>query len=136
MITLEKLTDEVKNDEGFVARPYHCSAGFQTIGYGWNLESTPISEKAATAILQEQLIDCIEQCANLPWFGPLSDARQRVIVNMTFNLGFAGMLKFKNMIEAIQYGNFNDAAAEMLDSRWARQVGARADRLAEMMREG
>ncbi len=55
---------------------------------------------------------------------------------MAFNLGMAGLLKFQKMITAIGCMDYGGAADEMLDSRWARQVGRRAQRLAEMMRTG
>jgi lysozyme len=58
------------------------------------------------------------------------------MINMAFNLGFAGMMKFKKMIAAIEKKDFEQAATEMLNSRWADQVGERADRLAKMMFTG
>jgi lysozyme len=136
MISIDKLTKEVKRDEGFRDKVYQCSEGFNTIGYGWNMEAMPISERAATFILTEQLMSTFEQCQNFDWFPPLSDARQRVIVNMAFNIGVNGVSKFKKMIAAIKAKNYALAAVEMLDSKWADQVGTRANRLSAMMDEG
>lgn len=73
---------------------------------------------------------------SLPWWRGLSDARQRVLLNMCFNMGIAVLLGFKNTLQMMQSGRYADAAKGMLASKWARQVGARADRLAAMMRAG
>lgn len=73
--------------------------------------------------------------ASQAWFSNLSAIRQRVVTDMAFNLGTNGFFKFKKMIRAIENGNYNEAAKQMLDSKWSRQVGSRAIRLAEMMRK-
>ena len=72
----------------------------------------------------------------MPWARALSPERQAVLVNMAFNLGIAGLLAFKRMLAACERGEYAAAAREMLDSVWAKQVGARAVRLAEQMRTG
>lgn len=72
----------------------------------------------------------------LPWVAKLDEVRQRVLIDMSFNLGIVGLLGFKNTLATIQEGNYQRAAAMMLDSRWAEQVGARAERLARMMATG
>ena len=74
--------------------------------------------------------------AHLGWWRTLTCARQRVLVNMAFNLGVAGLLGFKNTLSAVQRGHYEQAASGMMASKWAQQVGARADRLAVMMRTG
>lgn len=68
------------------------------------------------------------------WFTTLDDIRQKVVIDMAFNLGVNGVLSFKNMIQALKEKDYDKAAEEMLDSLWAEQVGNRADRLAKMMR--
>jgi lysozyme len=74
--------------------------------------------------------------ANIPEFDQLSEARQHVLLDMAFNLGMNGLLKFRKMLAAIQQGDFEKAADEMLDSKWAKDVKERrAGRLAIMMRE-
>lgn len=72
----------------------------------------------------------------LPSMKNLSPARQEVLVNMSFNLGVEGLFKFRRMWAAIRAHNFDLAADEMLDSKWARQVGSRAEELSEKMRKG
>ena len=71
-----------------------------------------------------------------PWWCTLSPSRQRVLINMCFNLGISRLLDFKLALAAMKAGKFHLAAAEMLDSKWAKQVGERAERLAVMMKEG
>lgn len=66
----------------------------------------------------------------------LDAVRFAVIVDMMFNLGYGGVMKFKNMRAALIVGDYNAAAEEMLDSKWARQVGKRAIELANMMQTG
>jgi lysozyme len=73
--------------------------------------------------------------SSLPEFDSLSESRQQVLIDMAFNMGTHGLLGFQRMLSAIKEGDFDNAAEEMLDSRWASQVGDRAKRLARMMRE-
>ena len=73
--------------------------------------------------------------SEIPDFDLLSEPRQHVLIDMAFNMGTQGLLKFKRMLAAIREQDFSRAADEMLDSRWARQVKSRSDRLAGMMRE-
>lgn len=131
-----QVKKDLKGDEGFRGQVYQCSAGANTIGYGWNMDALPLSEAAADYILGEHIFDTVAECSKLPWFTRLSDTRQGIIVNMVFNMGMGRFLGFKKMIQALKDSRFNDAALEMLDSRWARQVGLRADRLSAEMREG
>ena len=73
---------------------------------------------------------------SLPWWREMSESRQRVLANMRFNLGLNKLLGFANTLAAMKQGRYADAADGMMNSRWAEQVGARAQRLATMMREG
>ena len=135
-IDIPKLKEELKIDEGFRECVYKCSAGKLTIGYGHNVEDNPIPEAFADQLLGYDIAGALAECERFDWFFDLDDVRKRVIINMVFNLGFNGVRKFKKMIRAIEDGYWRQAASEMLDSRWAAQVGPRALRLAEMMREG
>jgi lysozyme len=135
-IDVEKLLEELKRDEGYRDCVYTCSAGKLTIGYGHNVEDNPISDRAAELILLDDVGGVISRLEVLPWWRFLDGTRKRAMINMAFNLGFAGMMKFKKMIAAIEKKNFEQAATEMLNSRWADQVGERADRLAKMMFTG
>jgi lysozyme len=135
-IDFEKLTAELKVDEGFRGKVYKCSAGKLTIGYGWNLEDSELPERIAEMMLSYAVGDKLQSLERLSWWCGLNDARKRAIVNMSFNIGVAGVLKFKKMIAAIEREDFSQAALEMDDSRWSKQVGARADRLILMMNRG
>lgn len=131
MGTIELL----KRDEGLRLRPYQCTAGKQTIGYGRNIEDNGIRESEAELMLLNDVDECkmvlSDRIEN--WAG-LSEVRQGVLVNMMFNLGWPRLSKFKRMIAAVELGQFALASIEMLDSKWAGQVGARANRLSQMMK--
>jgi lysozyme len=136
MIDMQKMVDELKRDEGFRGCVYKCTAGKMTVGYGHNLESNAIPEGIAEKLLNSDIGDCLAACERFDWFYGLSDARQRVIVNMVFNIGANGVERFQKMIAAIEEESYEEAAYQMVNSRWYNQVGARAERLCEMMREG
>ena len=81
-------------------------------------------------------MEVVEDLKEHYWFTTLDKIRQKVIIDMAFNLGMNGLISFENMIQALVEKNYDEAADEMLDSLWAEQVGNRADRLAQMMRTG
>jgi lysozyme len=117
-------------------KPYRDSKGILTIGVGHNLEEG-ITKDAAYFILQNDLDSVTADLdANLPWWRALGDVRQRVIANMCFNMGIARLKGFTKMLAAIQRGDFETAADEMLDSKWKLDVGSRAVRLSNEMRTG
>ena len=136
MIDIPKLKEELKVDEGFRECVYKCSAGKLTIGYGHNVEDNPIPEAFADQLLGYDIAGALAECERFDWFFDLDDVRRRVIINMVFNLGFNGVSKFKKMISAIEHGDYALAGDEMMDSRWAVQVGRRADELRDQMRAG
>ncbi|SDP70000.1 glycoside hydrolase family protein [Desulforhopalus singaporensis] len=124
------LLDDLKRHEGFSSHPYRCPAGVLTIGYGF----TYLTREEAHMVLKTRVKHLRNQL--LPYMATLSPARQDVLVNMAFNLGVEGLFKFRRMWAAIRAQNFDLAATEMLDSKWARQVGGRAKELSEKMRKG
>ena len=137
MLNKQLMKDELIRDEGLKLKPYRCTAGKITIGVGRNLDDVGISAGEAMALLDHDIERVIIQLNyHFPWWSELSDARQRVLLNMAFNLGIEGLIKFRNTLALIQDGKYRDAAKAMLDSRWATQVGNRARRLAKMMEEG
>ncbi len=121
--------------EGLRLTPYLCSAGRLTIGYGRNLEDRGITAGEAAFLLDSDLRDVTQSLDEFSWFSGLSIVRQAVVTDMVFNLGISGFCQFQRMIRALELSDFDAAAAEMLDSRWAAQVGQRSARLARMMRE-
>ena len=124
----------IKKHEGKRLKLYECPAGKLTIGYGHNIEDNGISNAVAELMLQED-IEAAERDARLAFdfFGALSPVRQSVVIMMLFNLGLPRLLGFKKMIMALAQGDHEKASIEMLDSKWARQVGYRAAELSAMM---
>ncbi len=129
-------TKLIKKHEGLRLTPYRCSSQKITIGWGRNLQDNGITLEEAETMLQHDVGTAIKEAESLPFFSSLNEARQAVIVDMIFNLGFPRFGMFKKMIAAIEKEHWHVAADEMLNSRWARQVGKRANTLSEMMRLG
>lgn len=132
---MSNLIDQLKRHEGLMLKPYRCTAGALTIGHGLNLDAG-IDEGLAEAILVYQVDSIDESLQEYSWYSSLNPARQDVIVNMAFNLGLTGVMKFKKMIDALKCGFFELAAKEMLNSKWAKQVGNRAIELSNQMKSG
>lgn len=132
----EALKTMLREHEGWRAHPYKCSAGALTIGYGHNLTDKGISKKIGEALLEQDIEDVISDCSRYDWFAFLDGPRMIVVMDMMFNLGAERFAGFKRMIKAIEDRDYVAASVEMLDSRWATQVGRRADRLAGIMRSG
>lgn len=133
----QALKLELTRDEGKRLRLYRCTAGKASIGIGRNLDDVGISEDEAQLMLENDIDRTMAELdRRMPWWRQLDEDRQRVIVNMAFNLGVTGLLGFKNTLASVQAGKYEDAAKGMLASRWAEQVGARAVRLAKMMATG
>ena len=130
------LLDDLKQDEGLRLLPYKDTVGKLTIGYGLNLDAG-ISEIEAHWLLQNRVNDIRRNLYSaFTWYRFLNDTRKDVIVNMVYNLGLAGVLRFKKLIERLELHDYKGAAHEMLDSKWASQVGKRAERLAQTMMSG
>ncbi|WP_250467616.1 glycoside hydrolase family protein [Caballeronia sp. GAFFF2] len=148
-----QLVDELRRDEGVKYTRYLDSKGIPTTGVGHNLNAKPLpagwtyplSDSQVDQLLEDDLDDVyVDLDRNLSWWRALDDVRQRVIANMCFNMGIGRLLGFTKMLAAARTANYSTAAAEMLDSKWAREdVGigtaakpGRALRLANMMRDG
>ena len=133
----EKLIDLIIYHEGLELKPYRCTAGHLTIGIGRNLDDRGITEDEARFLCQND-VDIVEQelARKFPFIVGLDDVRIRVLLDMAFNLGIPRLSAFSNMWGALEDGDYKKAAVEMLDSRWARQVGRRATNLSQMMETG
>jgi len=133
----DQLVDQLIIHEGVELKPYKDTLGILTIGIGRNLEDRGISEDEARYLCLND-IEIVERelASNFAIVDGLDPARQLVIADMAFNLGVPRLRGFAKMWLAIERGDYNAAAEEMLDSKWARQVGQRAQRLAETMRTG
>jgi len=133
-VDMRSLTEQLILHEGLRQNPYYCTAGKLTIGVGRNLEAVGISKAEAMFMLENDIIRVMAELdEHLSWWRDLSQTRRHVLVDMAFNLGVFGLMKFQNALKAMQEERFADAAVEMLDSRWAQQVGNRAKTLAKMM---
>lgn len=142
-MNIQLLQKELTRDEGVRFSPYKDTKDIMTVGIGHNLQSSPISysypltQDQVNQIFASDVQNVIKDLnANIPWWSSLDEVRQRVLANMTFNLGINGLLAFKNTINLIKCGNYAAAAEGMKNSKWYNQVGARADRLCQAMRTG
>ena len=142
---IEKLREQLKIDEGCVYEIYNDHLGYPTFGIGHLvIESDPENgEEIGTPVSESRVIEAFEQdvetvlsdCAILyPDFEELPEEVQQIIANMMFNLGRPRLSAFKGMKRGVDSQNWQEAADQMVDSRWYRQVGARAERLVERMR--
>jgi lysozyme len=133
------LLDYYYLHEGLRLKPYLDTVGVLTIGVGRNLEDKGISESEAMLMLDHDIDDAIldvQAVTGRPTFLKLNGPRRAVLINMAFNLGRTRLRSFKNMLRCVEQGDFEGAAREMLDSKWAVQVGQRAVELADIMRTG
>lgn len=152
-----KLKAELERDEGMRLKVYRCTAGKLTIGVGRNLDDVgilPAEQQAlgitvgscskagitkaqAYALLDYDIANCEKALdRHFPWWRKMTDARQRVILNMCFNLGINRLRGFKNTLRFMETGQYDKAAVNMGKSLWADQVGKRAVRLMAMMHNG
>lgn len=135
-MNLDRLLARVCIHEGLRLKPYTDTVGKLTIGYGRNLDDVGISESEAAAMLDADLLRAEKDAKSLvPSFPLLSSLRQEVLVEMVFNLGRPRLAGFKKFLAAVESQNWNQAHYEMLESKWAVQVGHRAETLARIMRD-
>ena len=143
----ERLTAQIQKSEGLRLAAYRCTAGRLTIGFGHNCDTSPvpgvskvgdrITREHAEALFQADLAAVVwEVRKKLPWVTTLDSPRQAVLYDMAFNMGVGGLLGFRNTLRFIEAGDYKRAARNMLQSKWADDVGRRADRLADQMATG
>ena len=137
-MNLTKLEDQLIRHEGLVLDIYKDSVGIWTIGVGRNLEPVGLrSEAEARYLLRSDIVAIRAELEKaIPWIGDLDEVRQRCLMDMAFNLGVAGLMKFEKTLRLIAQGNLSGASQEMLRSKWADQVGQRAITLSRMMATG
>lgn len=124
-------------DEGYRGKPYRDTVGKLTIGIGRNLDDVGITRAEADYLLGNDIATAEAGLLNAyPWVAGLDGVRQQVLVNMALNMGMATLSTFKATLAAVEAGDWSGAAAGMRASKWAGQVGARAQRLAKMMETG
>jgi lysozyme len=134
------IMESFKRHEGLRLKPYLCTAGYLTIGYGRNLEGKGLSREECDMLAENDLTDGIREALRaFPWVAKVDEVRAAVIVECAMSLGTAKFLEFKKCIAACVANDWETAAAELLDSKlpepdqWGR---ARAYRMAEQLRTG
>tara|TARA_B100001964_G_C13830313_1_gene421306 strand:- start:167 stop:577 length:411 start_codon:yes stop_codon:yes gene_type:complete len=129
----------LKQHEGKRHFAYQCGAGKWTIGVGRNIDEDGgigLSEEEIDYLLDADIVRCLRELAVFEWFSDLDEVRQDAMISMCMNLGLSRLRGFSRALRAMKYNLYDDAADEFLDSRWANQVGYRANELAEMIRTG
>ena len=135
MIDRRLLKADITRDEGLRLKPYLDSVGKLSIGLGRNLDDKGISEAESDTLYDNDMDNvCKELDATFPWWLGLPEPVSRGLANMCYNLGLPRLKGFENMLSSLSRGEYLDAADHALDSKWARQVGARAERVAELYR--
>ena len=125
----------LRTEEGFRAIKYKDSKGLETVGYGLNL-TIPQPERVWFAAMRECVAIVEEDLAKFDWYSGLNDARKSVIIDMAFNMGLPSLLHFVNTLAAVARGDWQAAHDGILNSQYARDVGQRAQHLAQIMLTG
>ena len=139
----ESLKEKIKIHEGFRDTIYKDHLGFKTIGYGHKIvhEDKFVEGKSYS---KEELEKVFDKDFDRGWnlmqlfcdennLRSISDTAKEILCEMIYQMGFAGVGKFKNMIKALQNRDYKQASIEMLDSRWAKQTPNRAKELSDAM---
>jgi lysozyme len=133
--TDELLIKNFKQNEGYSGKLYKCSAGYNTIGFGHNLDAKGIKPLFGELLLLEDINDTvIDLDTFLPWWRTINESSQRVLIDMAFNLGIHGLLKFEKMLGLLRAMQYESAASELIHSKYGKQVVARATRNFNNMR--
>ena len=135
---MSKLSDQLRIHEGVRSHFYRCTSGLATIGVGRCIEegSLGLSDDEIDYLLENDIKRCKQELIAFSWFMDLDAVRQDAMVNLCFNLGFSRLSLFTNALAAMAEANYDRAAMEFLDSKWARQVGKRSKDVAHMIRTG
>lgn len=134
------IIEMLRKHEGVESHAYKCTAGKITIGVGRNIDpdgGIGLSDDEINYLLNNDIKRVTKELrAAFGWFDGLDTVRKDAMVNLGFNLGTPRLKLFKNALAAMESGDYETAATEFLDSRWARQVGGRAVEVADMIRTG
>lgn len=152
MLDDNEIVQRLVLHEGCRLEPYHCSAGFLTIGVGRNLETNPltaeeqkvcgdwrhgITKNAAFFLLRNDIQRVKKECAqNISFWKQLDDERKYALLDMVFQMGIKRLMKFKKMLSFLGIGNYRQAKEECLASLYATQTPARAERIAKCIETG
>lgn len=131
---LNDIVKDIKKHEGFRAKVYKCTEGYDTIGYGFAIKDLIIDKDVADLILMKKLHKMLERITiAFPWFANIDNEAKAVVVNMCYQLGIRGFSKFKKTIYYLETGQYEEASTEMLDSLWAKQTKGRAKELSNII---
>ena len=134
---MNRLEKELINHEGIRLFPYKCSSGFLSIGVGRNIQQMGITKDEAMYMLRNDIERCRKELSNFDWFLDIDTVRQDVLIELCFNIGLTRLLLFKKMISALKKKDYDEASAQLLDSRWSTQVGpSRSSRMAHRLYNG
>jgi lysozyme len=134
-----ELTEMLRRHEGVRNAVYVCSEGYETIGVGRNISASGLglSDDEVDYLLNNDIKRVKDELKDeYYWFGALNEARQDAMIDISFNLGQTRLRGFKNALAAMEAENFDEAADEFMNSRWAEQVKSRAPEVTEMIRTG
>ena len=132
MPDFKALIERIGVNEGFRSKPYQCSEDVWTIGHGLTWLTKEESLHILTGRISQLHLKLLD---DLDWYKDMPPEVQGVLIEMVFQIGFSGVMKFRKMIANMQEKNWKAAAEEMLDSLWAKQTPGRANRLAVIVRE-
>lgn len=141
---MKPLIDQLIIDEGSKPYPYSDKTGYRvwaptgniTIGIGRNLDAVDLSMDEQIYLCKNDIRRAEKSVSILPFYNKLDMVRKMALLNMGFNLGYEKLDAFKRMLAALKESDWVEASEEMLNSKWATQVGDRAQRLAFMMKTG
>ena len=140
MNDLEKLEKIILQHEGIEKHAYNDSLGFVTIGIGKCIDrrrGAGLTEDECLYLLRNDIERCKEQLSKYTWFTKQDEVRKDAIIELVFNLGISGFLKFKNTINMLACKDYVSASKALLDSKWAKQVGPnRSNNIADRIRLG
>ena len=132
---MKDIIEQLKIHEGYKPKVYKCTAGVDTIGVGFAIKDLELSEEVCDLILTEKLEVLEERFEKkFDWFKTSPVEVRNVMLNMAYQLGFAGFCKFKKTIGYLEEAEWEKASIEMLDSRWAKQTPNRANELSEIIK--
>jgi len=136
-MNMERLRLQITKHEGIELMPYRCSSDKLTIGVGHNIQDRGISHETAMQMLDEDIDICINELQQtVSYWDDLPERVQEALINLCFNMGISRLMAFKKTFGFLREGMYEKAADELLESRYANQVGQRAIDVANMIREG
>lgn len=131
------LADQLRRDEGWKTYPYTDSVGKLTIGFGRNLTDVGISPEEGDLLLDNDIkAATVSLESHFPWVMGLDSVRQGALLNIVFNIGIGGLATFKDMLSRLMNKDYKGAGYSLLNSKYAQQVGSRAQRLAIQLETG